>query len=57
MKKSWRRPKLTVLARGRSDEYVLDGCKTSAGGAGGAESSNHGCRKIAGCGVCKLTGS
>lgn len=35
-KKSWRKPKLTVLVRGKPEEMVLAaGCKTTLGGGSG----------------------
>jgi len=37
MRKSWQKPKLIVLVRGKLEEYVLSACKT-AGGSGPAPS-------------------
>jgi hypothetical protein len=36
MKKTWRKPKLVVLFRGRPEEYVLSACKSAANPSGGA---------------------
>lgn len=31
MRKTWQKPKLVILVKGRPEEYVLSACKDSAG--------------------------
>ena len=42
MKKQWRKPELTILFKGTSDEYVLNGCKKQAVGANSPSNGNPG---------------
>ena len=42
MKKTWQKPKLIVLVRGKPEERVLGACKTSTGG--GPVSDEGSCR-------------
>jgi hypothetical protein len=44
MKKTWQKPKLIILARGRPEESVLLGCKMSGSGAS-IRNKNIGCEK------------
>lgn len=43
-KKTWQKPKLIILVRGRPEEMVLSACKTSTS-SGAAGSKNVGCTR------------
>jgi hypothetical protein len=46
MKKTWEKPKLIVLVRGRVEENVLSSCKTSSSGMSGPSISRPQCAII-----------
>jgi hypothetical protein len=50
MKKTWQRPKLTILLRGRPEEMVLAGCKMTPTSTG-ASNKNNGCYAKNNCAV------
>ena len=55
MKKTWQKPKLVILFRGRPEEYVLSACKEAAGTG---PASNLGDCEVNGlfCGECEGNG-
>jgi len=51
MKKKWKRPELTVLMRGKTEEWVLGTCKQQYGN--GPSQSQTGCMNVGGTGACQ----
>ncbi len=51
MKKRWNKPELTVVTRGKSNEWVLGDCKAQYGN--GPEQSATGCMNVTGTGACR----
>ena len=61
MKKNWQKPKLIVLARGRSDEHVLNTCKDGPGSPATAQDAYDSCEvgipETGPCGLCEQNGT
>jgi len=59
MKKSWSKPKLIVLFRGKPEESVLSGCKDSTGSTTEQTAAHTDCSGVpaTACGDCKDLGS
>jgi hypothetical protein len=55
-KKTWQKPKLIILTRGRPEEFVLAGCKIKSKTASTA-AKNIGCQRKAACQLCKTVGT
>jgi hypothetical protein len=56
MRRTWKRPELVILFRGRPEERVLENCKSPQGGfQGGPSKTNNKCDVIHGgpCGACQ----
>lgn len=51
MKKDWKKPELTVVTRGKSNEWVLGDCKAQYGT--GPEQASTGCMNVTGGGACR----